>query len=401
MSSVASPQLAPVSNLVSTRMRPELELLLTCSRSRISPDHAVRIQQLLSGPLRWNELSALGQRHGLIPLLYQNLSPFSDAMGEFWTDLQTRFQRNARQALWLTQLSGQVLEEFDRQSLQAMPFKGPVLAEALYGNVVLRQFSDLDFLVRPSDVVRAKIALEKMGFSPNLHLTPREEKAHIASGYEYVFDSAEPKSLIEIQWRIVPRFYAVDFDTDGFFQRAELLEICGRRVLTLAANDLVLVLCVHAAKHLWEKISWICDIAQLSSSRTIDWDSVLVQASALGIKRIVATSFFLAHELLGSPMPPAIRDNWQSDPQGMALGAEILNGVCEGWDIETDAPAYFRLMLRLRERSSDRQRFLSRLIFTPTVTEWRTVRLPGALFPAYRLVRIGRLLSRPFKTWLG
>ena len=56
-------------------------------------------------------------------------------------------------------------------------------------------------------------------------------------------------------------------------------------------------------------------------------------------------------------------------------------------------------MLCLRERSGDRWRFGSRLLFTPGLGEWSLVKLPEPLFPLYRGVRLlrvsGRLLGLP------
>src|SRR5262249_39051879 len=154
-----------------------------------------------------------------------------------------------------------------RRRIEVLVLKGPVLSQMLYGDVALRQFSDLDLLVRPADVQRCKLALKETGYVANVLLTPKEEKAHIASGYEYVFDGTQHKSLIEVQWRILPRFYAVDFDTERLFGRAETVSVCGRPVKTIDGGDLMLVLCVHAAKHLWQKIAWIRDIAELARLR--------------------------------------------------------------------------------------------------------------------------------------
>jgi hypothetical protein len=50
--------------------------------------------------------------------------------------------------------------------------------------------------------------------------------------------------------------------------------------------------------------------------------------------------------------------------------------------------------MRLRERRADRVRFLARLAFTPGPGEWEAVRLPGALVPLYRVVRVVRLAGR-------
>jgi Uncharacterised nucleotidyltransferase len=402
MSSVALPQRAPATNPASARGSPELQLVLSCSRFQTAEECGSRIQESLKKGLQWDKVLTLATNHGLIPQLYQSVWPYSSALpGDFLAALHSSFERNARQTLFLTQLLANVWDAFHRKGIEALPLKGPVLAQTLYGNVALRQFSDVDLLLRPRDVKRAKLALKELGFSPNIELTTREEAAHIASGYEYVFDGAGYKSLIEVQWRILPPFYAVDFDTNGFFDRAGKIDICARQVHAISPNDLVLILCVHAAKHLWQKISWIRDIADLADSLSIDWNTVIESAGNLGIHRLVGITFFLAQELLSSPMPSPVQRLWEQDQPGRALGTEILDGILQCQEINTVSPRYFRLMLRLRERPFDRVRFLWRLGVTPTISEWRSIRLPAPLFPAYCLVRAARLLSRAFQKLSG
>lgn len=396
MSSAALGQRPVLRN--SAEISPELELLLACSAFAKAERRASRVRELLAGPVNGKQLVEVAERHGLMPQLYQRLSAFSSNLpAEMLLLLRSRFERNARQSLFLTQLLARVLDVFHRQGIEALVLKGPALAQMLYGDVALRQFSDIDLLIRPQAVAAAKQALNQLGFTA-MELTPREEKAHIASGYEYAFDSAEHKSLIEVQWRILPRFYVVDFETERFFRKAETIEICERPCPTLSADDLLLVLCVHAAKHLWQKIAWISDIAQLAESRTINWGEVMKEAERLGIQRMVAITFFVAQKLLEHPAPSEVQEFWDRDRAGRALGIEILEAILGDREIDIESPEYFRLMLRLRERRSDRIRFLTRLALTPTITEWRAVRLPAALFPAYRAVRMGRLLGRAFRT---
>ena len=76
------------------------------------------------------------------------------------------------------------------------------------------------------------------------------------------------------------------------------------------------------------------------------------------------------------------------------LAEEIDDCIANATSFDVESLAYFRLMLRLRERQVDRTRFLSRLAFTPGPGEWAVVRLPRRLFPIYRLVRISRLAAR-------
>jgi hypothetical protein len=224
-----------------------------------------------------------------------------------------------------------------------------------------------------------------------------------------VFHSPAGQNLLDLQWRIVPHFYSIDFDETAFFDRADEIDVeiedgrsrpsgakdggLGHRVRTLCREDLLLVLCVHAAKHAWVQLSWLCDIARLMSSK-LDWNWIQDEARRLGIERIVAVNLYLAHKLLSAPVPPQIQKRLVDDPSTVTLGYEIVRIIECSTHYDTDSIPYFRLMLRLRERWQDRARFLSRLTFTPSVSEWSTVQLPKPLRPLYRLVRLFRLGKR-------
>jgi len=199
---------------------------------------------------------------------------------------------------------------------------------------------------------------------------------------------------LEMHWQILPRFYSVDFDVDGFFDRAVLVSIGGHSIHTLSAEDLMLVLCVHAAKHVWVQLSWLCDIAELARSRQCDWDAVQKHARRLGIERLLAVTFLLADKLLGTPLPAIVQKRLQTDPAIEGLVDQVLPISTQGMEYNTESIPYFRLMMELRERRWDRVRFLWRLVCTPSVGEWSTIRLPGPLFPLYRVVRAVRLGKR-------
>jgi hypothetical protein len=222
------------------------------------------------------------------------------------------------------------------------------------------------------------------------------ERDYLKSGYEYTFDGARGRNLLEIKWQILPRFYAVGFDVDEFFQNASLVTIEGQRLRTLCDQDLMLVLCVHAAKHAWKQISWLCDIVQLARSRGLDWAALKVKAESLGIARILAITFLLSQKLLGAAVPEEL--GIEKDAGAEALVQRIVSLVVADEEFNPESMAYFRLMTALRERRLDQFSFCWRLLFTPGAGEWAAVRLPGALFPLYRVVRIfrltGRLMSR-------
>jgi hypothetical protein len=367
----------------------EFELLVACC-AHASRDE--RIREILEGPLDWKRLLQLAGHHGVIPQLYHRLSSSNVVPQGTFPFLQQRYEANLHQTLWLTRELLRILSHLQRNGIETLPYKGPVLAEILYGSVALRQFSDLDLLVHETDLAKAKAALLELGYKPALQLTPRQNRAYLESGYEYAFDSSLGRNLLEMQWRILPRFYSINFDVNAFFCRSMTLSLGGHSLRTLCREDLMVVLCVHAAKHAWAQLSWLCDIAELS--QLVDWIVVQDHAQRLGIERIVAVTFVLADRLLGTRMPQPVQERIRYDRAAEGLADRILPIVAQRTEYDTESMAYFRLMMTVRERWRDRVLFLWRLAFTPSVGEWSAIRLPGPLFPLYRVVRLMRLVGR-------
>ncbi len=335
----------------------------------------------------------MAQHHGVLPLVYRRLSAALDASRSAGLEaLRQEDKLNAHRTMWLTLELVNVYNHLAVRGLEVLPYKGPVLAESLYGNVALRQFSDLDLLVRAKEVQPIRLALAELGYKPGFQLTRAAERAYLKSGYEYTFDGIHGKNLIEIKWQILSRFYAIGFEVSDFFERAVAVEVGGRQMRTLCEQDLMLVLCVHAAKHAWERLSWLCDIAQLARSKALDWGALRVEAERLGIARIVSISFLLAHKLLLETPPPQLKVN--SDTAAEALAQRIQRQVVADTEFDPESADYFKLMMSLRERSRDRFSFLWRLLSTPGAGEWSAVRLPAPLFPLYRGVRMFRLAGR-------
>ena len=353
------------------------------------------LEEQAKSPLDWQRALRLAEHHGVMPPLYQTLCGVSKVIPQGILDeLRERYENNARRNLvFVTELI-RVLDCLEAHGIDAIPYKGPLLAEQVYGDLALREFSDLDILVRPADVARATEALKSLSYAPNLRLSRLQQRAYVRSGYECAFDGPLGKNLLEMQWAIVPRFFSVNFGVEEFFEHATFSEIGGRPVRTLSTEDLLLALCVHGAKHAWMRLCWLRDIAAVVQLPQLDWHRVWTKAKELGVVRILGVSLTLAHCMAGASVPRDAREQVQTDAMIQELSDRIALHIPESEEYSTEALEYFRLMMSLRERASDRIRFTTRLAFTPSVGEWAVIGLPGPLFPLYRVVRLFRLAGR-------
>jgi len=133
----------------------------------------------------------------------------------------------------------------------------------------------------------------------------------------------------------------------------------------LGGEDLALFLCAHGAKHLWERLEWLCDLAALLARRPgLDWDAMLARARRRGAERIVLLALHLAHELLGARfLTVSARGRARIGPcasSGSACRARLFAGPHPPTLREARVFHW-----HVRERWRDRLRSLAHVLFTP------------------------------------
>lgn len=373
----------------------KFDFLCACAGVELGPERLARIADWNESELNWNELLRQAEHHGVLPLVARNVTAHARGLApEVEQALRSAFETNVRRNLWFASELVRIADHFEKGELRALPYKGPVLAESAYGDVALRNFGDLDFLIAAADFERAKQVLAELGYRPSAELSPAVERLWLRYGYERSFDSAAGKYLVELQWGLLPYFYAVDLRVEELLARSGGAALGGREVPCLSPEDSVLVLCLHAAKHLWMRLIWVCDIAETVRTQTVDWARVGARARELGIVRILGVSFWLVRALLGVSLPGPAQEIVDGDPEAQVLGEQFAARLERSAGYDFESAEYFRWVLRLRERRGDRWRYLWRLLWTPGAGDVAAVRLPEALFPLYRAVRVVRLMRR-------
>jgi hypothetical protein len=375
---------------------PEVELLLACARTHLEESAAARLNRLLAGPLDWERMLRLARGHGVLPLLARHLGAAPPGLVPATTReaLAEEFRRGARRSFALTGELLRILNRLAVAGLTVVPYKGPALAADAYGDLALRPFADLDIMVREAEVGRARELLAPEGYLPDYSLAPRQERACLRTTHALGFHRAAGQVALEVHWQFLPRHFAFALDPTVLEGRLVPVSLCGHRVLTYAPEDLLLILCAHGAKHVWEVLRMVCDISQLLQAHAdLNWDRVTGAAGDLGARRILFTGLALAHRLLGSQLPPQVEAQAAADPAVGTLVEAIRAGYFRGEAGPPPALAAARFQLAVRERYRDRLQYLLGLA-APTVADCAALPLPAPLFPLYYLLRPFRLAGR-------
>jgi hypothetical protein len=345
---------------------PEIELLLCCARTQPSPEIGQQIQTLAQQSLDWSYLLQTAARHSVLPLLYQNLKTLCpEAVPKpVLSELRNFFHTNAAHNLFLTQELLKILKLFQDNDIPAIPFKGPVLAVSVYGNLALRQFGDLDIWVREEDFLRVIIDITAkkyetpfrqgwMGQLPLYKLININYNVH-----ECAVVHVDNRVNIDVHKSLTRKsFFLFQLDFEYLWQRIELVDILGTEVSSLQPEDLLLVLCVHGSKHHWHKLGWICDIAELVRvNQEMDWEDLLKQAKKLGCERMLLIGLTLANNLLGTPLPEPVNQSIKADPKSKPLAMQVCQGLFHDSFI-FNASSKFSYCFRMMERPQDKLRY--------------------------------------------
>jgi Uncharacterised nucleotidyltransferase len=371
-------------------------MLLACLQAFVKSEAPQHPPGLLWHSIDWQLLLRIASWHGVTPVVHTVLKKHcSDALPpQILRQFQAGFQANAVQNLSRMGELRRLLEILHGGGIPGVPFKGPALASLAYGSLSLREFCDLDILVRAQDVTRITALLREHGYQTDLPAEPYRQAAYLRTRHEIHFVPNDGGTLIELHQTFLPRFACFEPDYSSLWRRIEKISLCGTQAWSLPLEDMLLVLCAHGAKHCWARLGWICDIAALLSrhGERLDWSQITRQAHSLGAGRLLSLGLLLAARIAGVYAPAEIMRQAEEDAVAQKLASQteeiLASRITPG---ELQSHWFF---LQTRERLSTRIRYVSRLCFTPTeedrIPDW----LPSHVAPLQSLWHAGRVFAK-------
>ena len=292
-----------------------------------------------------------------------------------------------------------LLELFSSQGIGALVVKGPVLALQAYGDSAMRSYGDLDMLVRQGDIRRATELMSAAGYAPTVSLTTID--AGKIPG-QYLFSKRDSKIIVELHNDHTLRYFPRRLPLEEFFARQIRVRVDGHEVSALSVEDELVLICIHGAKHFWERLAWIADVAALvSRQRGINWEQVADSAKAVGAERMLHTGLRLASDLLKARLPDRVQAVVQAD-----VAAAQLSKQCSKWLPAAGGtpPGLFdRALFRVRMRGNliSGSAYVLRLALLPTEEDWNSDpdrKRHGFLDSVRRPFRLVRKYGRGGKT---
>jgi len=365
------------------------ELLLSCARTSAAP----RLRELAAGNVDWEYVFQLARRHSIVPLVYVQLQQHASDLvpPQFLAKLKKHYFENSARNTLLTAELCRLINLFRDEGIETIPYKGPVLAIFAYGDIALRRFVDLDVIVKKSDVLKAREILLNQGYKPSKSLSLDQQEMLLRTQHNMQFSRDNHRLIIELHWEVAPHLFASTVNGERLWRDLITVDLNGTAVKTFSAEDLLFSLCVHGSRHLWERLGWICDIAELIARRPLNWTALLERARIADTERMFLLGVYLAQRLLDAPVPPEVKQRCDADQRLSSLADNIIDHLFNG---PTHVPAtsreIFKYNIGVRRTISARARYLLYML-RPTDSDLGSRSLPHSLSFAYYLTRPFRL----------
>lgn len=371
--------------------RVEHELLLCCVQT-------ARLRELAALPeVDWEYLYLIAQRHAVVPLLYRQLEQHASDLvpREHLQKFKKNYLENSARNTLLTAELCRVIDLFATHGIETIPYKGPVLALFAYDNLALRRFVDLDVIVKKSDVLKAREILLDHGYTPTKSLSLTQQQLLLRTQHNMQFSRDNHRLILELHWEVAPHLFASSVSADKLWANLITVDLNGTQVNAFSPEDLLFSLCVHGSRHLWERLSWICDVAELISRHRLDWELLLQRADKSNSDRMFLLGPWLAQNLLNASLPQEVKQRFANDKQLESLAANIVENLFNGvTHIPATSREIFRYNIAVRKSLGARARYLVHML-RPTDSDLGARSFPPGFGFAYYLVRPFRLLFKP------
>ena len=351
-----------------------------------------RLRQYFAA-LEWARLLQLAREHAVVGQLAASVNSL-DAPVIPSEIRQALLERQREQNFLTLRLTGELfrlLELFNRNEIRALVIKGPVLAAQAYADPSLRSYGDLDLLVRQHDIRRATELLIASGYQAAVSLDAiRRGKVP----GQYLFSRPDSKLLVELHNDSTLRYFPRPLPVEDLFARQIRVRLDAHEVPAPSLEDHLVLICVHGAKHFWERLALIADVAGFVARQTsISWERAGSSAKAVKAEHLLHSGLRLAVDVQRAELPEAVAKRVEEDVVAARLAGQVLRWLPAAGYASRGLFERATFRLRMRGNFLAAPGYLLRLSFSPTEEDWEASgqgtenRFLDALRRPFRLAR--------------
>jgi hypothetical protein len=320
-----------------------------------------------------------------------------------YTALSDQYYKNLRRNLSIIgELKG-ILILLKESAIPCIVLKGIALAEHIYPSIAMRGMSDIDILVKKSDLYAVDELLTSQGYvtkDSSVSSAINNPEGYLAS-LDYRKENGSILNL-HVHWHIVnssvpATMFAKHVDIERIWEKAVAARVADADVYMLCPEHLIIYLCEHALRigHSFDRLILIKDIfyALKAYEENIDWDLLVEESRRFNLDRLVYFSLSVVKSYASPNIPEECLRKLM--PPDFSIGERFF------WKLQISnrrirGSSYF-IYLAMNRTFSDKMKFLFRTLFPPRqILLQRLYIKEGTIKKSYYIARMREVLLHIF-----
>lgn len=287
----------------------------------------------------WSLVLDLARRHRVRPLLYNAIINNQISIPKlYFNRLKTEVSIIQKTQLLFTKELNHILNQLGENGISAIPYKGVRLAEMAYGNLGLREFGDIDLLLRRSDIHMLGKVLKRSGYKPEKQIPSILNPLYFFVNIEFNYQKYRGEELlfhVEPHWSIGVKRAGQYLSFNDFLPQTKEASVTGDKSLELTEEGMFLSTCIHHMRSYRYILKELIDLAAMvKRCDNLDWQLIFDKAKDWKIYPTIMSALVLLDLYFILPFPDwvAIEINKCTEIQHkvttqkhLASGLEILH----------------------------------------------------------------------------
>jgi len=370
-------------------------LLATCRPGGASALNCLT-RVLNQNKIDWENLFFKASFHRVLPAVYNNLAQFYKELvpEKYLEKFRNEYIEISKKSLFLSSALIDLVSKLDNSGIKSASFKGPTLSYLLHHDISMRDFSDLDILIKKSDLEEVRQLLRSSGYIEQFELNEHYKVFYENSVYYYLnFAREDGKVILDVHWSTNAPNYSFSGNYECYENRIQEIEFLNCNVPALGREDMLLELSIHWAKHSWCKLGWICDIGELCNPvHGVDIKSVINRSVELKCSGIVCNALLIA-DILFDCVDSSIVNHIRSKLRDNIGSQYFISMIFPEYGLVSDIRKNLFFPLSM-DSYRDKIIYFYINYICPTPLEFSIVKINCRLFFLYYPLRILRLCYR-------
>jgi len=295
------------------KLRLEERLILSCVKIQPSPEDLEEINVLIPLIRDWEYLISTIIDRGIGPLLFKKLPYLTNSSQipeSVKTKLQQVYYKTFSRSTILYEHFRKIAEAFELKDIPLIALKGIYLSEWLYQDIGLRQFSDIDLLVKEEDGEKCLQILGHMGYKQS---SVGKMSDFVTANLDIVHypPMIQNGISIEIHIKLSVKTEKYNIIISELWSKAFLTTLNGVKILALNIDNLLIHICLHLERHFrGGKVQFTCfnDITNIldNYSNLINWVTFTKTCQLYKCEDLVYLHIVMTNKYMHAKVPESI-----------------------------------------------------------------------------------------------